>query len=238
MNLGNLLVKVRKDNKMSQEDFAELFHVSRQTISSWENGKSYPDIETLIQISEKFNISLDSLLKGNEQMVKEMNKKIKNNKKLTRIVFLLLVLFSIFFIFILSNYYLKKEEEKRDRFQYEEILSNLKELGFSKRDGIGFSEIVENNVTYKVYTKMPYALEPMISATTKWNDEEAILADYKEGKAIVTYLNENKSTVYCDKEGNLLNSKQNKNLTKIYEKYQTRTKEIVTRMVELYQEIY
>ena len=61
--LGKKLTEIRKENKMSQEEFAELFNVSRQTVSAWENSKSYPDIETLIRISEKFNISLDILLK-------------------------------------------------------------------------------------------------------------------------------------------------------------------------------
>ena len=62
MNMGNKIQEIRKKNKMSQEEFAELFNVSRQTISSWENCKSYPDIETLIKLSDKFDISLDILL--------------------------------------------------------------------------------------------------------------------------------------------------------------------------------
>ena len=58
MNLGNKIQEIRKKNKMSQEEFAEIFNVTRQTISSWENSKSYPDIETLIKLSDKFDISL------------------------------------------------------------------------------------------------------------------------------------------------------------------------------------
>ena len=54
---------------MSQEDFAEMFHVSRQTISNWENSKSYPDLETIIKISDSFQISLDILLKEDLIMV-------------------------------------------------------------------------------------------------------------------------------------------------------------------------
>lgn len=91
MNLGSKILKIRKDNKMSQEDFAEELNVTRQTISNWENGKNYPDIETLIAISDKFNISLDVLLKGEEKMVKDMDKKIKSHKILIIIIILLIV---------------------------------------------------------------------------------------------------------------------------------------------------
>ena len=80
MNLGNKISEIRKKNKMSQEEFAELFNVTRQTISSWENSKSYPDIETLIKISDKFNISLDILLKEDKVMIKKIDKERKNYK--------------------------------------------------------------------------------------------------------------------------------------------------------------
>lgn len=48
---------------MSQDDFANIFHVSRQTVSNWENGKSYPDVEMLVKISDYFGISVDQLIK-------------------------------------------------------------------------------------------------------------------------------------------------------------------------------
>ena len=63
MTLGNNIKKIRNDANMSQEDFAEMFGVTRQTISNWETSKSYPDLGTLIEISDSFEISLDILLK-------------------------------------------------------------------------------------------------------------------------------------------------------------------------------
>ena len=72
MNIGKKIMEIRKEHNLSQEDLANMFYVTRQTISSWECGKSYPDIETIIKISDKFNISLDKLLKGDVKMVKKM----------------------------------------------------------------------------------------------------------------------------------------------------------------------
>ena len=50
MSIGEQINSLRKRNSLSQDDFANMFHVSRQTISNWENGKSYPDLEMIIKI--------------------------------------------------------------------------------------------------------------------------------------------------------------------------------------------
>lgn len=64
MNISNQLRNYRKKLNISQEELAEVVHVSRQTISNWENNKSYPDLQSLVLISEYFKISLDELVKG------------------------------------------------------------------------------------------------------------------------------------------------------------------------------
>lgn len=103
MNLGKQIQKIRKDNKMSQEDFADIFNVTRQTISSWENSRSYPDIEALVKMSDKFNISLDILIKGDRKLVKEIDEQVKKGKLLKRVVigFVLLVFLGIFIFYFI-----------------------------------------------------------------------------------------------------------------------------------------
>lgn len=49
MNIGKKIIEIRKERNMAQEDFANIFHVTRQTVSNWENEKSYPDLQTLIR---------------------------------------------------------------------------------------------------------------------------------------------------------------------------------------------
>ena len=82
MNIGSKIIEIRKEHNLSQEEFSKLFYVTRQTVSSWECGKSYPDIETIIKISDKFKIPLDYLLKGDKKMIKRITKKMQNNKYL------------------------------------------------------------------------------------------------------------------------------------------------------------
>ena len=61
MNIGEQINNLRKKHGLSQDDFSNLFNVSRQTISNWENGKSYPDLEMIIKISDYFKISVDKI---------------------------------------------------------------------------------------------------------------------------------------------------------------------------------
>ena len=103
MNFDKKISGLRKQNKMSQEEFAELFGVTRQTISSWENKKSYPDVETLIKISDKFAISLDTLLKVDKELVKNWNNKITLYKRLIVMLCLLIIIW-IFSSMLLAFY--------------------------------------------------------------------------------------------------------------------------------------
>ena len=63
MELGNQIKKYRSELQISQEQLADRIYVSRQTISNWENEKSYPDVNSLILLSEVFQTSIDKLIK-------------------------------------------------------------------------------------------------------------------------------------------------------------------------------
>ena len=112
MEIGNKLKKSRLESKLTQEKVAEEIQVSRQTISNWENEKSYPDIVSVIKLSDLYNISLDELLKGDSEMIKHLDEStniVSSNKKLL-IAFGINIIFFILFIFfngvISSNNYL------------------------------------------------------------------------------------------------------------------------------------
>lgn len=79
MDFHKILKKKRIEAHLSQEELAEQLNISRQSISKWENEKGYPNIETLLKISEIFNITVDELLKGDDYL---KNKIIQDSKKL------------------------------------------------------------------------------------------------------------------------------------------------------------
>lgn len=75
MELGSQIKKYRGQLKLSQEALAEKIYVTRQTISNWETEKSYPDVHSLLLLSNLFGVSLDDLIKGDIEMMKaEVNK--------------------------------------------------------------------------------------------------------------------------------------------------------------------
>ena len=65
MELSKQIKKYRTEANLSQEELADKIYVSRQTISNWENEKNYPDIKSLVLMSEVFQVSLDNLVKRN-----------------------------------------------------------------------------------------------------------------------------------------------------------------------------
>lgn len=76
MSLSDQLKYYRNQSGLSQATVAEELNVSRQAISKWENGRGYPDIDNLVLLSKMYEVSIDELLKENE----ELREKIKKNE--------------------------------------------------------------------------------------------------------------------------------------------------------------
>lgn len=100
MEIGSKLKNARKEKGITQEQAAELLDVSRQTISNWENNRSYPDIISVIKMSDIYSISLDHLLKEEKSMnqtyqefLEESTNTVKAKRDLGKII-----LFSTYFI--------------------------------------------------------------------------------------------------------------------------------------------
>ena len=75
MELNEQIKKYRTEMNLSQEELAEKIFVTWQSISNWENGKTYPDIHSLLLLSSLFGISLDQLVKGDIEVMKEVIQK-------------------------------------------------------------------------------------------------------------------------------------------------------------------
>lgn len=95
MDLGNKIQQLRKNSGLSQAEFAELFHVSRQTVSNWENNKNYPDMGTLRQISNEFGVSFDELLKDDEAFIREIDNAKKKAGKVKCLVVVAVILATV-----------------------------------------------------------------------------------------------------------------------------------------------
>lgn len=145
MELGSRLKKYRDALGLSQDDLALKIFVSRQTISNWETSKTYPDIQSLLLLSEVFSVSLDQLVKGDiEKMKKEIDAQdlIRFQKESTIFTCLFIVLLIIpiplaefmgwwgiivySMLFIVSMYYALRVEKYKKKFDiqtYKEIIA-------------------------------------------------------------------------------------------------------------------
>ena len=73
MELANNLKYYREKAGFTQEQVANELRITRQSISRWENGKSYPDLDNLVLISELYQVSIDHLIKENEELFKKID---------------------------------------------------------------------------------------------------------------------------------------------------------------------
>ncbi|WP_042272444.1 helix-turn-helix domain-containing protein [[Clostridium] dakarense] len=167
MEIGKQIKKYRTEKGLSQEELSEKIFVSRQTISNWENNKNYPDMKSLLLLSSLFNVSLDILIKGDleemkEQIKKEDIDKFKRDGKIFEILSILTIISPVplmkfmgkkygfviwIIIFIAAMYYSIKVEKhkKNNNIQtYREILTFL--------DGKNLDEVQK----HQEYGKRPY----------------------------------------------------------------------------------
>ena len=90
MKFADKMKLYRRQKEWTQQDVAERLLISRKTISSWENGRSYPDIFMLVQISDLYHVSLDDLLREDHEMInnyKEEHKTSVHNQRLLNILY-------------------------------------------------------------------------------------------------------------------------------------------------------
>ena len=95
MDIGGKIKKSRTDAKITQEQAAQALGISRQTISNWENERSYPDIVSVLKMSNLYSVSLDYLLKGEDPMkdyldyIEESTNTVKSKVRLSKLLVVL-----------------------------------------------------------------------------------------------------------------------------------------------------
>lgn len=142
MNIGDKIKEQRLEKQLTQEQLSQLLNVSRSTVSSWEVGRNYPDLETIVAISDLFGISLDHLLREDTKMTKDLSKKMKWNKHYKRILIVLGLLATVYAGF---NGKLRLDERR-----YRNNLSTFSWKKDNERYAGGY-ELKKNGVLYSTY---------------------------------------------------------------------------------------
>lgn len=101
MRIADKIKNARIQKEYTQEQAAENLSVSRQTISNWENGRSLPDIISIIKMSELYELSLDEMMKGDKALLKKVERDVgavKAEKKLIKFAWISIVTGTILII--------------------------------------------------------------------------------------------------------------------------------------------
>jgi len=120
--VGSFIKKLRQDNNLTQAEFASKLGVTYQAVSKWENGKNVPDIATMKEISNLFNINIDDIISGE---VKEKAKK----KNMHIIVGVILILILLLVVILLSIHIFKNKTN--DDFEFKVISSTCDNFNIS-----------------------------------------------------------------------------------------------------------
>ena len=127
MKLGDNILKLRKDCKLSQEQLAEKVDVTRQTISNWELGETSPNPEQLKLLSKALNVSIDELLNNDIKPV--LVEKVSNTEKLAGLIIKILKVMGILFIvgfaaiILLSIFFGSRQSSKTEKTEQSVQLS-------------------------------------------------------------------------------------------------------------------
>lgn len=164
MEFNEKIIKLRKQKGLSQEQLGYQLGVTRQTVSKWELGMTTPEMDKLIEISKLFNISLDELLKGEDDFQKSNNEGstnqstynnyTKNEKEgmpllLKIFVIVIIVAIIIGLAYLIINGIIKYNDEKKDR-EYKE---KIQERVVDQVDKINGNDIIENSKDFINYYK-------------------------------------------------------------------------------------
>ncbi len=235
MTVAEMIKKTRLDNHMTQEEYGNKFGVTRQSVSSWENGKSLPDLQMLIDICNTYHISLDTLLNENHEFVYKVdfaNHVFQWLKRIVRVMVLVAIV-----IGGLSMLWLFYAKEKNADF-----VENVENEGFRIRNQ--YYEKIEDQIIYSVpnqkipfgkmdfYVKHVYAEE----STGKYL---ITVTSLDEGDYVVAVNNENLTTQKTSKGKYETNAKKCSQETKnIFETNKEDIEKVVRRTQKFYAAIY
>ena len=106
-SFGKTLAKLRKERKLTQQELADLLHVTNKTISKWETNTTAPDIDTLKRISQVLNVPVDVLLGNSKLTITDESSKHKLTKKKLILLLSLLLVLLFFIYYLIANFILK-----------------------------------------------------------------------------------------------------------------------------------
>lgn len=183
MDIGKKLKEKREERNLTQKELSEILHVSRQTISSWEVGRTYPDLNVLVAISELYDTPLDDLLKEDSQMVKDITEKVKKSerRKIINIVLsgLLVVILALSLMGLWENY--QNNQENVYGLKPSDLIESTWEMNFTSAEKLSQSKLSFDSNSVMILNQYTGLIKPNVDVQEleelKEEQAEAGLAD-------------------------------------------------------------
>lgn len=160
MKLSEKLMKIRKENGLSQEEFGNEINVSRQAVSKWESEQTKPDIDKIQEIAKRFNVSFDYLLNDEidteEKIVKEKTKK-KSGKIILRIILIIVgiyLLISLYKFIALYRFYKIADSFSEENYFVSQIISYSNMIYSDDAKATDFIQKIGNKLQTSRYGNM------------------------------------------------------------------------------------
>lgn len=202
MNIGSQIKKRRNELSLTQKDLAEKLNVSRSAISNWELERNYPDIQTIVNLSDVLDIPLDTLLKGDTVVIKKLTEDTRGRKKNKKIIISLMVLLVIVsgYTFYLANKNQsldsKKQISKFDVTNQEvQIRLNLPKYRTLETWWISNSENESDTLEVTIDSKLDFSMENNKEINIPINFNSTEYKQYKYIKIISSENNQKKKVL-------------------------------------------
>ena len=165
MDIGKKLKEEREERNLTQKELSEILHVSRQTISSWEVGRTYPDLDVLVAISELYNTPLDDLLKEDSQMVRDITYKVKKSERRKVINIILAGLLVVFVGFSLVGLWENYQNNQANAYGLKpsDLIESTWEMNFTTAENLSQSTLSIDSDSVMIWNQYNGLLKPSIS---------------------------------------------------------------------------
>lgn len=205
MDIGKIIKEKRSEHNLTQEDLAQEFFVTRQLVSKWENGKSYPDLKQVVQLSELFDISLERLLKEDTEMVEELNFDTKRKKifKILSILITVIVILAIAFLGVIR--WIDTVFLTADDIQITKITKRVLPEKERIIERTGEKVTLPEDVEYTIHFKSNGWLINLynVSGQKEYSDDKSIMVNAKAEHHLYSHNKESTIVIRSDRESKL-----------------------------------
>lgn len=182
MDIGKKLKEKRLEADYTQKELAEILQVSRQTISSWEVSRTYPDLDVLIAISDLYNTPLDDLLREDSEMVKDITNKVKKSerRKILNIILgaALAIILTVSLVSLWEGY--QNSQENEYGLKRSDLIESSWEMFYSPKEGLTSSILSFDSESAMIRNQYDTMYNPSIHSVD-FEDPNEELFGYQTG---------------------------------------------------------